>query len=82
MLRLLVAVSLALGFAAPATALADDEAPIAPMRPEKPSGFWGGAERGQGAYRWRLLLVGVGVVAIAGVTILVVLRRTPARRER
>ncbi len=83
MLRLLVIVALAFGFSTPAFAQAGDDKPIATMRPEKPSGFWGGAKRGEGgAYRWKLLYVGVGLVLLTGAGILVVLKRTPGPRPR
>ena len=50
---------------------------------ERPSGFWTSNRPAQGgAYRWRLL--GLGVVIAAGMGILIVrtLKRTPAPGER
>ena len=46
----------------------------------KPSGFWTSNRPAiGGAYRYRLLLIGVGIAAIMGTVIIVVIRR--ARRE-
>ncbi len=57
-------------------------APSATMRPEKPSGFWGGADRGPGAYRWKLLVLGVALVMVTGGALYVLLRRASAQRPR
>lgn len=61
-----------------------DEPPMPPpppptaeeMRPAKPSGFWGSGRPSQGgAYRYRLLGVGVSLVILTGIGILVLIRR-------
>jgi hypothetical protein len=46
------------------------------------SGFWGtGQERGPGAYRWKLLGVGVVMAAGVGYGLLRLVRRVNAERE-
>lgn len=48
--------------------------------PSKPSGFWGSTRPAKGgAYRYRLLGIGVGVVLLTAAIVLWILRR-PARR--
>ena len=46
----------------------------------KPSGFWGKGERGPGAYRWKLLGIGVALVGITGFFMLRLVRRASAER--
>ena len=47
---------------------------------EKPSGFWTSNKPAVGgAYRYRLLLLGVGVAAIMGTVIVLVIRRSGRR---
>ncbi len=71
-----------LGLAVPAFA----EEPAAPpaagqmIQQPKPSGFWGRGDRGPGAYRWKLLGIGVGLVAITGFVMLRMVRRANAER--
>jgi hypothetical protein len=70
------------------TAAADGPADETPQPPreheilrERPSGFWTSNVPAQnGAYRWRLLGIGVGLVVITGLITLRAVRR--ANRER
>ena len=94
MKRLLVAIALACGLALAAGAAADpDPAPqVDPSllserhmrQPEilhaKPSGFWTSNQPAVGgAYRYRMMLIGIGIAAIMGTIIIVVIKRNPRR---
>ena len=81
-LALLVVLSFALGFAA-------TSARAEPPRPHqheilytRPSGFWtSNAPAVNGAYRWRLLGIGVVIAAITGYGMLRLVKRANAYRE-
>ena len=93
MKRLLVAIALACGLGlALSTAAAADPDPVDPsllserhMRePEilhaKPSGFWTSNEPAKnGAYRYRMMLIGIGIAAIMGTVIVVVIKKNARR---
>ena len=72
------AVALAIGGAAPASA----EPPRThEILTEKPSGFWTSNRPAVGgAYRWRLLGIGVVLVAVTGYGMLRLIRRANAER--
>jgi hypothetical protein len=92
--RLLVAIALACGLAIPVLAAADP-APPAEIDPsllsehhmrqpevltEKPSGFWTSNRPAVGgAYRYRMMLVGIAIAAIMGTVIVVVIKRNTRR---
>jgi len=85
MMRLLLALGFVLGPGfgglAPSLGVAHAEPAAEQMHGSKPSGFWGsGVSRGKGAYRWKLLYVGVGIVVIAGVGMWRVTRRANVER--
>ena len=46
----------------------------------KPSGFWGKGDRGPGAYRWKLLGIGVALVGVTGFLMLRLVKRANADR--
>ena len=75
---LVCAVGLALGAAAPASA----EPPTThEILTERPSGFWTSNRPAVGgAYRWRLLGIGVVLVAVTGYGMLRLIRRANAER--
>lgn len=79
-----LAISFLMCFGLVAPVFADE--PVAPptagemTQNPKPSGFWGKGERGPGAYRWKLLGIGVGLVAITGFVMLRMVRRASAER--
>ena len=77
-IALMLAVGLALGVAAPALA----EPPTThEILTEKPSGFWTSNRPAVGgAYRWRLLGIGVVLVAVTGYGMLRLIRRANAER--
>jgi hypothetical protein len=90
--RLLVAIALACGLALAAGAAADPAPQVDPallserhMRePEilhaKPSGFWTSNRPAiGGAYRYRMMLIGIGIAAIMGTIIVVVIKRNARR---
>jgi hypothetical protein len=81
MRALAVSFLLCLGLAAPA--FAEQPAPPAAgqhiVQP-KPSGFWGKGERGPGAYRWKLLGIGVAILGVTGIVMLRLVRRANAER--
>lgn len=68
---------LALAFAAPAFAAPP---PPRPQLTEKPSGFWTSTRPARGgAYRYRMLGIGVALAAITGLVTFRVIRRYGAR---
>lgn len=71
-----------LGLAAPALAQEPAAPPAAGevMKQPKPSGFWGKGDRGPGAYRWKLLGIGVALIGITGFVMLRLVRRANADR--
>jgi hypothetical protein len=73
-----LALGLGLGLAAPASA----EPPTThEVISTKPSGFWTSNRPAQGgAYRWRLLGIGVGLLGITGVVMLRLVRRANIER--
>jgi hypothetical protein len=75
-----LAVALAIGVAAPASA----EPPTThEILSEKPSGFWTSNRPAVGgAYRWRLLGIGVVLIAVTGYGMLRLIRRANAERAR
>lgn len=92
--RLLVAIALACGLAltvgAPASADPDPNVDPALLserhmrEPEilhaKPSGFWTSNRPAVGgAYRYRMMLIGIGIAAIMGTIIVVVIKRNARR---
>ena len=84
MMRLLLVLGFVLGLGlgglAPSLGVAHAQ-PAGQMQSPRPSGFWGsGQSRGKGAYRWKLLGVGVGIGAIAGVVMWKLTRRANAER--
>jgi len=74
-----LAAALALGVAAPAVSA---EPPTThEILSEKPSGFWTSNRPAVGgAYRWRLLGIGVVLVAVTGLGMLRLIRRANAER--
>ena len=92
MKRLLLALSLAVPVLAPAAALAQaqadgaplTESPNAPKQQEeyrRPSGFWGSTRPAEhGAYRWRLLALGVVIATGTGFAMVRMIRRAAADR--
>jgi hypothetical protein len=86
MTRLLLALGIVLGFGigglAPSVGVAHAEPAAEYVQSSKPAGFWGsGVSRGKGSYRWKLLYVGVGIAAVAGVVMWRLTRRANAERE-
>lgn len=83
-----IAVSLALGLSivAPAVAHADPGAGYQMQTGEDQggrSGFWTSrAPANGGAYRWRLLGIGVGLLCITGVGMIVLVRRAASDRDK
>ena len=78
MKRLVLALSLAAA-ASPAVAVAGDEADAQHVGGR--SGFWSTPKPpGAGAYRWRLLYVGLGLAALSGGTMVLLVRRANAQR--
>lgn len=77
MKRLLLALSLATVAVSPAVAGDDDyEGQSGPR-----SGFWSTPNvPGAGAYRWRLLYLGIGLAAVTGGGMLLLVRRANAQR--
>jgi hypothetical protein len=90
LLALGIAVSLAIGVAAPASAQPASPQPASAQpgqlkTPEilthKPSGFWTSNRPAEGgAYRWRLLGIGAVILAITGYGMLRLVRRANAER--
>lgn len=86
--RLVMSVWFSLLLAASTSAFADGPADITPQPPrphevlrERPSGFWTSNRPAEGgAYRWRLLGIGVGLLAVTGFVTLRLVRR--ANRQR
>ena len=77
MKRLVLALSLATAAATPAFAGDEAEAQEVGGR----SGFWSTPNvPGAGAYRWRLLYLGIGLAAVSGASMLVLIRRANAQR--
>jgi hypothetical protein len=74
----MLVVGLAIGVAAPASA----EPPTThEILSEKPSGFWTSNRPAVGgAYRWRLLGIGVLLIAVTGYGMLRLIRRANAER--
>lgn len=72
-----------LGLAAPAFAEEPSSPPAAGemIQNPKPSGFWGRGERGPGAYRWKLLGIGVVIAGMTGYLMLRLVRRANADRN-
>lgn len=85
MSRLVVATCLALGLslgvAISASPAAAQPAPQEQVRAPKPSGFWGAGDRGPGAYRWKLLGIGVLIAAASGLVMWRLVRRASLARE-
>ncbi len=94
MKRLLVAIALAcgLGLSLAPIAAADPDPQVDPsllserhMRQpeilhEKPSGFWTSNRPAVGgAYRYRMMLIGIGIAAIMGTVIVVVIKKNTRR---
>jgi hypothetical protein len=85
MRRLVLAIVLA--SVAPAAAAVDDPAPqterkVEPPSQGRPSGFWGSTRPAtNGAYRYRLLAIGVVLAAATGYLMLRLVRRANAERE-
>ena len=94
MKRLLVAIALAcgLGLGLASLAAADPDPSVDPsllserhMRQpeilhEKPSGFWTSNRPAVGgAYRYRMMLIGIGIAAIMGTVIVVVIKKNARR---
>jgi hypothetical protein len=84
---LLLVLSVAAGGAG--TAFADGPADEQPTRRERevlrerPSGFWTSNKPAEhGAYRWRLLGIGVGLIGITGFVIFRLIKKTDAERVR
>lgn len=51
-----------------------------PRQRPRPSGYWTGYRPGTGgAYRWRMLAIGIGVLAITALLVIRMLRRAPNR---
>ncbi|MBA3454564.1 MAG: hypothetical protein H0T42_15855 [Deltaproteobacteria bacterium] len=82
MRALVIGFLLCLGLAAPVFAQEQPSPPAAGevTQQPKPSGFWGKGDRGPGSYRWKLLGVGVGILAVTGVVMLRLVRRASAER--
>ncbi len=83
-LTLACAVLLGLAVGAPDVAFADEPAGYqmghGMARPS--SGFWGtGQQRGPGAYRWKLLGIGVVIAAGVGFSLWRLVRRVNAERD-
>ena len=77
MKRLVLAISLAAAAASPA--VAGDEADAEQVGGR--SAFWSTPKPpGAGAYRWRLLYVGLGLAALSGATMILLVRRANAQR--
>ena len=84
MRRLVACVALVLGctIAAPVGVARAEPPQTHEILTERPSGFWTSNRPAQGgAYRYRLLLVGVGIAAIMGVVVWRVLRNANATRR-
>lgn len=82
MKRLLVALTLALVAAAPTAALADPPDTHEELT-DRPSGFWTSNRPAVGgAYRYRLLLIGVVIASITGVLLVRAIRRANHDRDR
>jgi hypothetical protein len=54
--------------------------PHAQIEQSKPSGFWGKGERGPGAYRWKLLGIGVVILGATGIMMMRLVRRANDER--
>lgn len=81
-LTLACALLLGLAAGAPDVAFADTPEVHDATKGRPSSGFWGtGEARGKGAYRWKLLGVGVVIAAVAGFGMVRLLRRASAERE-
>ncbi|MBL9012859.1 MAG: hypothetical protein JNL83_01715 [Myxococcales bacterium] len=77
MKRLVLALSIATAAVSPAAA--GDEADAQQVGGR--SGFWSTPKPpGAGAYRWRLLYVGIGLAALSGGAMLLLVRRANAQR--
>ncbi|MCX5747520.1 MAG: hypothetical protein NT062_34075 [Proteobacteria bacterium] len=80
MRRLVFVLVLSLGAIAPVAAEPPDSHEILDQRP---SGFWTSNRPAVGgAYRYRLLVLGVGVAALTGLLMWRLLRKTDAQRTR
>ena len=88
MSRLLATVALVLGLSVVVPVATVDVANAQPtaaqeqMHKPKPSGFWGAGERGPGAYRWKLLGIGVAIAAVSGLVMWRLVRRASADRSK
>ena len=81
-IALLLALGVALGAAVPA-AYAEPPAPRTPeILTERPSGYWTSNRPAVGgAYRWRLLGIGVFLLAVTGYGMLRLVKRASAERS-
>jgi hypothetical protein len=83
---LVISIALVLGLAA-SSADASEGAPeverqVEYSRPSKPSGFWGSGQPAKGgAYRWRLLGVGVALLGVTGFGMLRLVKRASKQRS-
>ncbi|MDX2089053.1 MAG: hypothetical protein SFX73_14445 [Kofleriaceae bacterium] len=51
-------------------------------QPSKPSGFWGSGQPSKGgAYRWRMLGIGVGLLGVTGFVMLRLVKRASKERD-
>jgi len=83
MRRLVVAISFALALGVGGLAAADEPPRSRPREVlrERPSGFWTSNRPAEGgAYRWRLLGIGGGLVLVTGLVMWRLVRRASAQR--
>lgn len=80
-----ISIALVLGLAGSSAAqpsAPEVERDVVYSQPSKPSGFWGSGQPAKGgAYRWRLLGIGVGLLGVTGFVMLRLVKRASKERS-
>ena len=82
--RVLIPLLLVLGLAAPAFAQRPADPPPPPENRVLGgrSAFWGSNKPAEEPYRWRLLLIGVGLIGVTGLVMIRLVKKANRERER